>query len=50
MTTSDGFERSIAVMRTDLREDMSSLEVPANAERVAAARRETEADEKYCWK
>jgi hypothetical protein len=43
-------ERSIAVMRSDLREDMSSLEVPANAERVAAARRETEADEKYCWK
>ena len=42
-------ERALAGLREDVKSEAAYLEVPANLAKIAAARAEGEADEKYCW-
>jgi hypothetical protein len=43
-------QRAIESLRAAEQEDADYLALPANVEKLQAARRETSADEKYCWK
>jgi len=43
-------QRAIESLRTAEQEDSDYLALPANVAKLQAARRENNADEKYCWK